>query len=90
MGADVIASRPTFPNHEVNVLVPDTPGLAEYVDLETGKEYVVFANTGPGGEVFLTSANQGVFPVSNGTVGRSQLGPFPLGASISGQLGLKG
>ena len=88
--ADVIASNPTFPEQTIDVLVPNTPGFAEYVYLASDSEYVIFVYDNNGSEVFLTSPSQGVFPVTGGITGKSQSDSFPLGSAISTKLGLKG
>ena len=87
--ARIISSFPSISKREIYVLVPYSPGLSEYIDLKVGNEYVIYVNSYGTSEVILVSPDQGVFPVSNGVVGPSRLGPFSIGANTAGELGLQ-
>lgn len=84
---DVLASDPSFSDEAVTLEIPADTGTAESVEMVSGSEYAIFVRVSDDGDVFLTSADQGVFPVSDGVAGSSDAGTFPLGDAAS-RLGL--
>ncbi|RAX23163.1 hypothetical protein [Actinomyces sp. Z3] len=84
---DVLASDPSFSDEAVTLEIPADTGTAESVEMASGGEYAIFVKVSDDGDVFLTSADQGVFPISDGVAGSSDAGTFSLGDAAS-RLGL--
>ncbi|WP_157803841.1 hypothetical protein [Luteimicrobium subarcticum] len=87
--ADVEASDPDFDHKTVTLTLPVDNGTDDSVELRTGTEYAVFVKVSDSGVAYLTSPDQGVFPVVDGTAGHSDAGTFPLGDAAR-RLGLAG
>jgi len=86
--ARVLASRPAdFPRTITVATIPDN-GTAETIDLSVGSEYVAFLYQQEEGAYLLTSASEGVFPVTGDTVQPSVADTFSLD-SIARELGLE-
>ena len=85
--ADVLAGYPEFNQQTISLEIPADTDTAESIDLLGGHEYAVFVRVSERGETYLTSPDQGVFPVNNDSVGPSRANTFPLG-NVAGRLGL--